>query len=74
MFVWAKVPEAYGSDDMAFNKLLGRETGVITVPGSAFGEGGRGYVRMALVQSEQRIRLAAQRIKAFLGEKQNERA
>lgn len=68
MFVWAKIPQAFGTDDMAFYKVLGQKTGVIVVPGSAFGEGGKGYVRMALVQSEQRIRLAAQRIKAFLKE------
>ncbi len=68
MFVWARIPQVFGNDDIAFGRLLGRKTGVIAVPGSAFGEGGKGYVRMALVQSEQRIRLAAERIKVFLKE------
>jgi LL-diaminopimelate aminotransferase len=66
MFVWARIPEKFGGDDLCFGRMLAQKTGVIVVPGSAFGAGGSGYVRMALVQSEQRIRLAAQRIKTFL--------
>jgi LL-diaminopimelate aminotransferase len=72
MFVWAKIPESFGTDDMAFSKQLAQKTGVIAVPGSAFGSGGKGYVRMALVQSEDRIRLAAERISEFLRELDNE--
>lgn len=66
MFVWAKIPDRFGTDDRSFGKQLSQKTGVIAVPGSAFGSGGRGYVRMALVQNEDRIRLAAQRIGEFL--------
>lgn len=66
MFAWAKVPEGYG-DDVAFAKRLMNETGVIVVPGSAFGSCGEGYVRMALVQDDERILEAAERIEAFLG-------
>ena len=35
-------------------------------PGSGFGERGEGYVRIALVENEQRIRQAARNIKKFL--------
>ncbi len=66
MFAWARIPQIFGADDMAFYKRLARETGVIAVPGSAFGSGGKGYVRMALVQSEERILMAAERIECFL--------
>ncbi len=66
MFVWAKIPEKFGTDDVKFVQRLMQETGVLVVPGSAFGSCGHGYVRMALVQSEQRILTAAERIGAFL--------
>ena len=68
MFVWARIPEPFGADDMAFGKQLAQKTGVIAVPGSAFGSSGKGFVRMALVQSEERIRLAAHRVAGFLKE------
>ncbi len=66
MFVWAKIPDKFDGNDIIFSKELAQKTGVIAVPGSAFGSGGCGYVRMALVQNEDRIRLAAQRIGEFL--------
>ncbi|MGI5848620.1 MAG: aminotransferase class I/II-fold pyridoxal phosphate-dependent enzyme [Christensenellales bacterium] len=67
MFVWAQIPVGFDSD-VSFCKKLAQSTGVIVVPGSAFGSGGKGYVRMALVQSEDRIRTAAQRIGRFLSQ------
>ncbi len=70
MFVWAKIPEAFGSDDVAFVQQLMKETGVLVVPGSAFGGCGKGYVRIALVQNEDRILTAAERIGVFLRKSQ----
>ena len=65
MFVWAKTPDAW-PDDVAFAKMLMRKAGVIVVPGSAFGDLGKGYVRIALVQDKERIEEAARRIGACL--------
>ena len=48
MFVWAKIPEQYTSS-VDFVIELMEKTGVICVPGSAFGAQGEGYVRFALV-------------------------
>lgn len=48
MFVWTKIPDGYESSADFCMKLMER-TGVIVTPGSAFGPGGEGYVRMALV-------------------------
>lgn len=62
MFVWAPVPEKYKSSVEFTFELLER-TGVIVVPGSSFGEMGEGYVRLALVQPEDRIRRAIELIK-----------
>ncbi len=70
MFCWAPLPtgfEAMGS--LAFSKLLMQEAGIAVSPGAGFGEYGEGYVRLALVENEQRIRQAARNIKAFLANK-----
>ncbi|MGK5506793.1 aminotransferase class I/II-fold pyridoxal phosphate-dependent enzyme [Brevibacillus formosus] len=48
MFVWAAVPKGWTSREFAFALL--EKAGVVVVPGSAFGEEGEGYVRIALVQ------------------------
>ena len=54
MFVWAKIPGGYDSSADFCMRLMER-TGVIVTPGSAFGPGGEGYVRMALVVDEKTI-------------------
>ena len=54
MFVWAKIPDGYESSADFCIKLM-EKTGVIVTPGSAFGKGGEGYVRMALVVDEETI-------------------
>ncbi len=50
MFTWYPKPEKYGNDDLKFTSDLLERAGVVCVPGSSFGEHGRGYVRMALVR------------------------
>ncbi len=62
MFVWAKIPPAYTSS-VEFTFDLLEKTGVIVVPGSSFGEMGEGFVRMALVQPEDKIRKAVELVK-----------
>ncbi len=54
---------------LEFAKLLIQETGVAVAPGVGFGEYGDQYVRLALVENEQRIRQAARAIKKFLAGK-----
>ncbi|MCR5875737.1 LL-diaminopimelate aminotransferase [Phenylobacterium sp. J426] len=67
MFAWAPLPEAYReAGSMLFSKLLVEEAGVAVAPGIAFGEYGEGYVRIGLVENEQRIRQAARNVKKFL--------
>jgi aspartate/methionine/tyrosine aminotransferase len=60
MFIWAKVPEC--DDDMAFVEFCIKEAGVVVTPGRAFGEKGRGYVRIALVRETETLAEAATRI------------
>lgn len=54
MFVWAKIPERYQSS-LDFVHQLFDKTGVLVVPGIAFGSEGEGYVRFALVQDDEAI-------------------
>ena len=61
MFVWAKIPEQYTSS-VDFVIELMEKTGVICVPGSAFGVQGEGYVRFALVVPPARMEEAVHRI------------
>jgi LL-diaminopimelate aminotransferase len=60
-YVWCPTPAAYKSKD--FTTLLLREAGIVTTPGSGFGDPGEGYVRMALTVSKQRIKEAVSRIR-----------
>ncbi len=64
MFVWAPLPFGYRSSQ-AFAIDLLHKTGIVVVPGSAFGERGEGYVRMALVMDEETLRRAVE----LVGEK-----
>ena len=65
MFVWAPVPG--GITSRSFARELAVETGVIVIPGDAFGQYGEGYVRIALVQNEDTLKEAADRNGGFLG-------
>lgn len=47
-YLWVEVPAAYAGDDGAYALRL-LEEGIVVAPGSAFGAGGEGYVRVALV-------------------------
>src|SRR5205814_10060595 len=67
MFAWAPVPEKYRElGSMEFAKDLLIHAKVAVSPGIGFGEYGEGYVRVALVENEQRIRQAARNIRRFL--------
>ena len=67
MFAWAPLPEVFASiGSIEFSTLLVEKAGVAVSPGIGFGEHGEGYVRIALVENEQRIRQAARNIRRFL--------
>lgn len=67
MFAWAPIPEQFKHlGSMEFSKRLIAEAGVAVAPGPGFGDEGEGFVRLALVENEQRIRQAARNIKKFL--------
>ena len=70
MFCWARIPGGLGGSE-AFAAAMAERAGVIVVPGTCFGARGEGYVRVALVQSEERIDRAIRRIAecGILGER-----
>jgi len=69
MFAWAPIPEAFRhAGSMAFAKSLLVEAKVAVSPGIGFGEHGEGYVRIALVENEQRVRQAARNVRRFLSD------
>jgi alanine-synthesizing transaminase len=67
MFAWAPVPEKFReAGSMEFAKQMLQHAKVAVSPGIGFGEYGEGYVRVALVENEHRIRQAARNVKKFL--------
>jgi alanine-synthesizing transaminase len=67
MFAWAPIPEPFRQmGSLEFSKLLVENAEVAVSPGVGFGEHGEGFVRIALVENEQRIRQAARNIRRFL--------
>ena len=72
MFCWAPLPRGYEEmGSMEFSKRLIEEAGVAVAPGVGFGEYGEGFVRIGLVENEQRIRQAARNIRKFLQRNDN---
>jgi alanine-synthesizing transaminase len=66
MFAWVPIPEKFKAlGSVEFAKLLVEKAEVAVAPGLGFGEHGDEYVRLAIVENEQRIRQAARNLKKF---------
>jgi alanine-synthesizing transaminase len=67
MFAWVPIPEKFRPlGSLEFSKLLIEKADVAVAPGIGFGEHGDDYVRIALVENEQRIRQAGRNLRRFL--------
>ncbi|ELB9335876.1 LL-diaminopimelate aminotransferase [Campylobacter upsaliensis] len=67
MFIWARLPENKRHlKSLEFSKQLLQKANVAVSPGLGFGEAGDEFVRIALIENENRIRQAARNIKKFL--------
>jgi alanine-synthesizing transaminase len=67
MFAWAPLPPALQHlGSLEFSKQLLVHAKVAVAPGVGYGENGEGYVRIALVENEQRLRQAARNVKRYL--------
>ena len=65
MFVWAAVPEGFGTSEEFVATLLERSN-VLVTPGSAFGANGEGFVRMALVQTADVMKKVAAKVQCVM--------
>ncbi len=66
-YIWARIPPKFSAlTSLEFSKFLVEEAGVVTAPGTGFGEYGEGFVRFALVEPEDRLKIALERIKRVL--------
>ncbi|MBS3960749.1 MAG: LL-diaminopimelate aminotransferase [Sandarakinorhabdus sp.] len=67
MFAWAPLPPALNHlGSLEFSKQLLTHAGVAVAPGVGYGEEGEGFVRIAMVENEQRLRQAARNVKRYL--------
>jgi LL-diaminopimelate aminotransferase len=60
-YLWVPVPTGYNS--MSFTEHLVHKANVVVSPGTGFGDLGEGYIRIALVDSDERIGEAVERLK-----------
>ncbi|MFI5010863.1 MAG: LL-diaminopimelate aminotransferase [Hyphomicrobiales bacterium] len=66
MFAWTPIPDRFKAmGSLAFAKLLVEHADVAVAPGIGFGEHGDDFVRIAMVENEQRIRQAARSLRRF---------
>jgi LL-diaminopimelate aminotransferase len=70
LYVWAAIPEGWSSMD--FSAALLENTGVSVTPGTVFGKGGEGYVRISLTAPSERIDEAMRRIGDWMTGKDKE--
>jgi alanine-synthesizing transaminase len=67
MFAWAPLPPALAHlGSLEFSKQLLTHAGVAVAAGVGYGEEGEGFVRIAMVENEQRLRQAARNIRKYL--------
>ena len=67
MFAWVPLPPSLTHmGSLEFAKQLLTHAEVAVAPGVGFGEQGEGFVRIAMVENEQRLRQAARNVKRYL--------
>lgn len=61
-YLWLPVPPRYNNDSEKFTNDLMATSGVVAVPGSAFGQNGEGYFRLSLVLPDEDLKLVIERM------------
>ena len=59
LYLWVQVPGQFPGDDERYARELAERAGIIVQPGSFLGEGGRGYIRVALSPTLEQCEAAA---------------
>lgn len=62
-YLWVKIPERYNGDSKKFASDLLEKSGIVLVPGEAFGDMGKGYVRISVTTSEENLDTVISRMK-----------
>lgn len=62
-YLWVKIPPRYNNDSKKFATDLLEKSGIVLVPGEAFGDLGKGYVRMSVTASEENLDIVIKRMK-----------
>ena len=65
-YIFAKIPAGYLQDDVAFARDLAQKDKLAVVPGSAFGPGGEGYIRISYAASMAQLKEAMGRLSAYM--------
>jgi aminotransferase len=68
LYAFIKIPDRFGGDDVAFALQMAHEAKVGVIPGSVFGSGGEGYIRLSFAVNTEKLREALQRMIDFLKE------
>ncbi|MFC2694022.1 MAG: aminotransferase class I/II-fold pyridoxal phosphate-dependent enzyme [Lactobacillus crispatus] len=65
-YIFAKIPEKYGTNDEQFAFELAQKAKVGVTPGRYFGKGGEGYVRLSYASSTEQLKESLARISNFV--------
>lgn len=71
-YLFSKIPAGLTQNSMAFCRELAHEARVALIPGSSFGPGGEGYVRISYAASMENLQTAVERISAYVDQKATE--
>ncbi|KGE75769.1 aminotransferase class I/II-fold pyridoxal phosphate-dependent enzyme [Lactiplantibacillus paraplantarum] len=71
-YLFSKIPAGLPQNSMAFCRELAHEARVALIPGSSFGPGGEGYVRISYAASLADLKTAVTRISAYVASKKQE--
>lgn len=67
-YIFAKIPEKFEQDDTKFARDLAQKNQLAVVPGSSFGPGGEGYVRLSYAASMSKLQDAMNRLTKYMNE------
>ena len=62
-YLWVKIPERYNGDSKKFADDILEKSGIVLVPGIAFGDLGKGYVRISVTADEKSLDTVIERMK-----------
>lgn len=68
-YLFSKIPAGLPQNSMAFCRELAHEARVALIPGSSFGPGGEGYVRISYAASMADLKTAVTRIRTYVASK-----